>query len=78
MSDVELIDVTVHVDENMDDGTRNKLEADLRSQDGVISVHSSEQTPHLIIVTYDPGHTGSRDILNIVMSQDLHAELIGM
>lgn len=78
MSNINLTDVTIHVDETIQAGARNKLETDLRAQEGVISVHSSENTPHLIIVTYDPDHAKSREILNTVLSEHLHAELIGM
>ena len=78
MSIIKLADVTVHVDETIDAETRAKLEEDLRAQDGVISVHSSEGTPHLIVVTYDPDHTKSKEILGIVLSEHLHAELIGL
>lgn len=78
MSDIKLTDVTIHVDETINAGTREQLETDLRAQDGVISVHSSEKTPHLIVVTYDPDHAKSKEILGTVMSEHLHAELIGM
>lgn len=78
MSDIKLSDVTIHVDETMDSGAREKLEAELRTQEGVISVHTSEKTPHLLVVTYDPEHTRSREILNVIMSEHLHAELIGI
>lgn len=78
MATVSLIDVTVHVDESVDKDTRAKLESDLRSQDGVVGVHSSEQTPHLMIVTYNPDHATSKQILKTVLSEHLHAELIGL
>jgi len=78
MSDIKLSDVTIHVDETMDSGARERLEADLRTQEGVVSVHTSDKTPHLVVVTYDPDHTRSREILNTIMSEHLHAELIGM
>ena len=78
MANISLADVTLHVDENMDKGTRAKLENDLRSQDGVVSVHLSEQTPHLIVVTYDPDHARSKDVLRTVLQDHLHAELIGI
>ena len=78
MSIIKLADVTVHVDEMLDAATRAKLEDDLRSQDGVISVHSSEKTPHLIVVTYDPDHAKSKQILGVVLGEHLHAELVGL
>jgi arginine repressor len=55
-----------------------KLEEDLRAQDGVISIHTSEGTPHLVVVTYDPDHTKSKEILGVVLGEHLHAELIGL
>ena len=78
MSNIKLADVTVHVDETLDAATRTKLEEDLRAQDGVVSVHSSEGTPHLVVVTYDPDHTKSNEILGVVLGEQLHAELIGL
>jgi len=78
MANIYLADVTVHVDETLDGETRAKLEEDLRSLEAVVSVHSSEETPHLIVVTYDPEHTRSKEILGIVLGEQLHAELIGL
>lgn len=78
MANISLADVTVHVDESIDAGIRKKLEDDLRSRDGVVSVRSSERTPHLIVVTYDPGHATGKDILRVVLGDHLHAELIGL
>ncbi len=78
MANISLADVTVHVDESVDRDTRLKLENDLRAKDGVVNVCSSEQTPHLIVVTYDPGHATGKQILRVVLGDHLHAELIGL
>jgi hypothetical protein len=78
MENINLADITVHIDETMEKDTRAKLENDLRSQDGVISVHFSEKTPHLIVVTYDPDHARGKDILKVVLGDHLHAELVGI
>lgn len=78
MANIYLADVTVHIDESINAETRTKLEEDLRSLDGVISVHSSEKTPHLIVVTYDPDHTRSKKVLETVLGEHLHAELVGL
>lgn len=77
MANTMLADVTIHVDESLDQAARRKLENDLRSQDGVISVQPSEKAPHLLIVKYDPAHATSRKILKVVLGEQLHAELIG-
>lgn len=78
MKNIFLTDVTVHVDETINKASRAKLEDALRSQDGVVSVHSSEKTPHLIVVTYDPDHATGKNVLKTVMGENLHAELIGL
>ncbi len=78
MTNINLADVTFHVDENLDADARARLEDDLRSQEGVVSIHSSEKTPHLIVVTYDPSHAKSKELLQVVLGEDLHAEMIGL
>jgi hypothetical protein len=78
MTNIFLADVTVHVDESMQESERLKLENDLRSTDGVVSVHFSEKTPHLVVVTYDPDHAKSKDVLKVVLGEHLHAELVGI
>lgn len=78
MKDISLVAVTVHVDESMSKDKMAKLEDALRAREGVVSVHSSEKTPHLVVVTYDPAHATGRKVLETVMGERLHAELIGL
>ena len=78
MKRISLADVTLHIDEAMSPSVRAKLENDLRSRDGVIGIQSSKKTPHLMVVTYDPDHAKSKDVLKIVLGDRLHAELIGI
>lgn len=78
MTNIFLADVTVHIDETISDETRAKVDKDLCSLDGVISVHSSEKTPHLVVVTYDLNHSKSKEILGAVLGEHLHAELVGL
>jgi hypothetical protein len=78
MTNIFLADVTIHVDESLQESERLKLEKDLRAKDGVVSVHFSEKTPHLVIVTYDPDHAKSKDVLKVVLGEHLHAELVGI
>ncbi len=78
MANIQLVDVTVHVDETLTDEKRAQLEKDLRALDGVISVHTSKQTPHLAVVTYDPEHMKNREIIRAVLGERLHAQLIGL
>jgi copper chaperone CopZ len=78
MTNINLADVTVHIDESIGDEVRVKVENHLRSVEGVTSVHFSKDRPHLLVVTYDPNHAASKKILEAVLGEQLHAELIGM
>lgn len=75
---IQMTDVTLHIDETLDENDLDIVEEDLRENDGVISVHREENRPHLMMVEYNPDRVTSRNILNTVTSQGLHAELIGL
>jgi hypothetical protein len=76
--DVPLVDVTVHVDEALDEHKRQALERGLRILDGVVSVAFPKGKAHLPMVEYNPQRTTSQDILGGVRSAGLPAELVGM
>ncbi len=76
--DISLVDITLHIDENLSTEQRETIEESLRALDGVVSVHNSEKTQHLSIVQYNPGVMDSKSILKRVTDQGVHAELIGM
>jgi len=70
-------DITIHIDETLDSPTILALQNDLTQLDGIKSVESKENRPHLMVITYDSKLTSSEDILLNFTSQGLHAELIG-
>ena len=76
--DISLVDITLHIDENLNAEQKGTLEESLRALDGVISVHNSEKTPHLSIVQYNPDKINSKSILKRITDQGAHAELIGL
>lgn len=78
MADIKLADVTVHIDETLSAAERAQVEQDLRAMEGVVSVHMPSDKPHLAVVTFDPDHAKSNDILKSVLGEHLHAELIGL
>lgn len=75
---VQLVDVTIHVDENLDAAQRNTVDQQLRGLDGVISVHNADKTPHLLTIEYDPQQIDSVRLLNAVKATGVHAEMIGL
>jgi cell division protein FtsX len=75
---IELADITVHIDQTLAKEQRSEIEEKLRGIEGVVSVHNPDDRPHLTIVEYNPDATTSEDILNTVASQGVNAELIGL
>ena len=78
MSDINLADITLHIDENLNAEQRGTIEESLRALDGVVSVHNSDKAPHLTIVEYNPSEMDSQRILRRVTDQGAHAQLVGL
>jgi len=70
-------DVTVHIDESLNDRELVNLEQAIRSDEGVVSVGHSEKDRHFMVVLYDPEEIRGKDILSRVTDQGFHGELIG-
>lgn len=76
--DINLADVTIHIDETLDDSGRNKLEEAFRGRDGVVSVLINPDRPHLVVVEYNPQTINSRDLVDIPRFHGLRGELVGL
>lgn len=76
--DVQLSDVTIHVDETLSVEQRAEMETRLRALDGVVSVHNPDDKPHLVVVEYVPDKVTSQALLQCVKDQNVGAELIGL
>lgn len=76
--DINLADVTIHIDETMDEEVQVKLEEAIRNRDGVVSVRINPDRPHLVLVEYNPRMIRSLDLLDITKFQGLHGELVGL
>jgi cell division protein FtsX len=76
--DINLADVTLHIDENLSAEQRGTVEESLRALDGVVSIHNSDKTPHLIVIEYNPAVMDSQRILKRVTDQNAHAKLVGL
>jgi len=75
---IDLADVTLHVDENLDTATLTDLDGAFRAIDGVVSVHVNPDRPHLFILEYNPAKISSQQLLDSVKLRGLHAELVGL
>jgi cell division protein FtsX len=78
MTEIQLVDVTIHIDRETDDDTREKIEVALRKLPGVVSVHMPKEESHLVVVEYNPDATNSTHLLTIVRELAGRAELIGL
>ena len=78
MTEIQLADVTIHIDHDTDAAIRGKIETALRNLPGIISVHMPEEEPHLLVVQYNRDTTKSEHILTTVRELAGHAELIGL
>jgi len=76
--DIQLADVTIHVDENLEVAKRAEIEQKLRAIDGVVSVHNPDEKPHLAVVEYDPNKVKSTALLDAVKGEGVHAQLVGL
>lgn len=75
---MDIVDMMVHVDETISPEKMHELEEVMRTDSCVISACTSNDDPHMLMVTYNPACTTSGNVLNRVQAQGVHAELVGL
>jgi hypothetical protein len=75
---IQLSDVTLHIDEALNIERRSQIENVLRAIDGVVSVSNHEQRPHLAVVEYNPEMASAELILGRVREEGVHVQMIGL
>ena len=75
---MQMVDVTIHVDETVDHDRRMQIADTVRAHKGVMGVAHHDEKPHLMIVEYDPAAVTAQALLKVVRDQGVHAELVGM
>jgi hypothetical protein len=75
---MNMVDVTVHIDETVDHDRRTKIADIVRGSKGVMGVAHHDEKPHLMVVEYNPEMVSSKELLQLVLGQGVHAELVGM
>ncbi|HBE92607.1 MAG TPA: hypothetical protein DDW55_08770 [Gammaproteobacteria bacterium] len=71
------VEIIVHVDEALGESKRSDVVDVLEGIDGVSSAEFCPLRYHLILVNYNRDILNSQDVLVGVVSQNVHAELIG-
>ena len=75
---IEMVDVTIHIDETLDHAHLEQLRDRMLGESGVMGAVYHDEKPHLMIVEYDPTKNSSENLLNAIKTQGVHAELIGL
>ena len=76
--DIKISDIMLHIDEDLDKAHRVQLETYMREQEGVISLGYNDNSPHLMMVGFNPEYITPGDLLARIETRGLHAELIGL
>ena len=71
------VEIIVHVDETLGESKRADLVETLTGMEGIKSAEFCPLRYHLMLVNYDRETINSQDVLVGVVSQNIHAELIG-
>jgi len=72
-----VVEIVVHVSENLEGMQRNNLVVALEKEDGIVSAEFCPLRYHLMLVRYDKDQYSSQDVLGAVSAQKLQARLIG-
>lgn len=75
---MQIADILIHLNEKLGPGQRARVEESLRTEKGVIAPRFSPKRPHLLLVSYNPSQTGSRNLLQRVLADGYHAQMVGM
>ena len=75
---MEMVDITIHIDEAINHERRTKIVEAVRAYKGVMGVAHRDETPHLIMIQYNPDAVTSEELFEFVLGQGVHAELIGL
>jgi len=74
----KIVDVTLHIDEDLEQVDRDKFCDELLHISGVNAAEPSEGKPHLMIVEYNPDVVAPTIFVEYAKQRGLHMQLIGM
>jgi hypothetical protein len=74
----KMVDVMIHIDPDTTHEERDNLRDLILNNNGVDAAAYHDDKPHLMIVEYDPDVISSQKLLEVVIQQGCHAELVGL
>ena len=78
MTDIQMADTIVHIDEELGAVRREDIRDIILNQPGVVAAVFHDDKPHILNLGYDPKKITSQALLALVTDQGVHAELIGL
>lgn len=72
-----LADVLIHVDESLNEEAMGRIEEEMRSDDGIVSIGHRRGQSHLLLVVYDTEIAHASNLLNRFQARGLHAQTVG-
>ena len=78
MTDINVVDVTLHIDKDLNATIRAAVDKELSGINGVISVVMPDDKPHLVEVAYNPDNVKAEHIAHSIRELAGHVELIGL
>ena len=69
--------VVMHIDETLGSQRQQEMQQCLKAQSAVIRAYFSPTRPHLLLVEYNGQQMSSYEILQLVVRQNVTAQLIG-
>ena len=73
-----MVDVTIHIDEETNRDEREGLRDSFLAMNGVMAADYTDAQPHLMIVEYDPDVINSSALLQTVSDRGLHGQMLGL
>lgn len=73
-----IADLLIHINETLGPIEHAALENELRDFKGVIAPRFNKETPHLLLVIYDPQEIDACSLLSRVSANGYTAQLVGM
>jgi hypothetical protein len=74
---VNSTEIIVHINEALDSAARNRLQSAVLEDNGVFSAEFCPGRYHLLLVQYNTRKLSSRDVLSVVVAQNLSGQLVG-
>jgi hypothetical protein len=75
--DTRLAEVTLHIDEDTSHDERENFRDVVLAMGGVLAASYHDETPHLMLIEYNPDVLNSIEFVKAAKTHGLHAELIG-